>query len=255
MSGYLDGPGDVALFDAVEGLTVDSQGTVYVADTGNCRVRSIDPNGLVSTVAGNGCTTTDGGDIPSLPSPRSIALGASGELYVAACTSVRKIDQTGNIVLLAQVPESECALGIAISPQGAIYVSVQSRILRVDQDAGLVPFAGSGILGFADGTPDQAQFNSLFGLAIDAQGNLYVADGFNNRVRLIDASGNVTTLAGNGAPAVQGSGTTFVQQGSAGPYGTAEFYEPTGLALNSSSNVYVVSYQDACIGVIENQSQ
>jgi sugar lactone lactonase YvrE len=252
--GFLDGPGDSALFAGLQGLVVDAQGAVYVADTGNCRIRSIDRTGLTSTIAGNGCVSTDGGAAPVLTSPRGLALGPAGELYVADCRAVRMIDHAGNVVLLAEAPASECVDGIAIGPQGVLYVQAANRILRLDVDAGLVPFAGSGSPGFVDGPPDRAEFNGPDGLAVDGQGNLYVADVLNNRVRLVDPVGNVSTLAGNGGESVDGSGYSYVQAGSGGANGTAEFYEPTGVALDSASNVYVVSYQDACIGVIHKQA-
>lgn len=191
--GFADGTGTAAKFFNPRGVAVDAQGNVYVADAvGSHRIRKISPAGVVTTLAGNGIQGyADGnGTLAKFASPSAVAVDAQGNVYVG--------DQINHCIR-------------KISPAGIVST-----------------FAGNGIAGFADGTGSAAQFNAPQGVALDGQGNLYVADVLNHLIRKISPSGAVTTLAGTG------------KQGYADGNGTlAQFSGPIGLTVDKQSNVYV----------------
>ena len=119
---------------------------------------------------------------------------------------------------------------------GNFYVADTNNhgIRKIDSGGNVTTVAGNGTQGFFDGTggpTGTAEFNQPSGVAADTQGNVYVADEFNNRIRKIDSGGNVTTLAGNGTPGFA--------DGTGGAAGTAEFNDPHGIAVDGSGNVYV----------------
>lgn len=179
-STYADGDAAHAKLYLPSDLAMDRDGNVYVTDTGNNRVRKVTPEGIVTTLAGNGLSSSaDGTGLDAgLPSPRGMAVDSQGNVFVAAGNRICKI-----------------------TPQGVV-----------------TTFAGSITgSGYADGTGTQAKFSTLQGLAVDAADNLYVADNGNYRIRKVTPIGVVTTLAGSGTPgSVDGPGTT-AQLGSSGP--------------------------------------
>lgn len=191
----VDGNGTAASFEDLTGLTVDATDTAFVADAGGHRIRKITPTADVTTVAGNGTnTTTDGnGTAATFNTPVSVAVDAAGNLYVLEYDGgvVRKITPTGDVTTLA----------------------------------------GSSPRGFADGTGTAAKFGRGYNIAIDAPGNLYVADSENHRIRKITPAGVVTTLAGTGTP-----GATD------GPGNSATFSDPRGVAVDAHGNVYVADF-------------
>jgi sugar lactone lactonase YvrE len=190
--GYADGTGTAAAFYRPDGIAIDGSGNLYVGDMANNRIRKITPAGVVSTLAGSGAAGyADGtGTSAQFYYPAGIAIDASGNLYVA--------DWAGN------------------------------RIRKVTSAGVVSTLAGNGTAGFADGTGTSAQFNNPIGIAIDASGNLYVADEGNNRVRKITSGGVVTTIAGNGTAGYADGVGTF-----------AQFNPPSGITIDGSGNLYV----------------
>ena len=189
-AGFADGTGTSAQFYNPTGAVVDASGTVYVADRGNNRIRQITAGGVVTTLAGSGAIgIADGtGTTAQFNGPGGIAVDTSGTFYVSNSHSIRKISAGGVVTTLA----------------------------------------GSGTSGFADGTGSSAQFYNPIGIAVDASGNVYVADRDNSRIRKITAGGVVTTLAGSGVPGyIDGTGTS------------AQFINPIGLSVDASGTVYV----------------
>jgi sugar lactone lactonase YvrE len=263
--GYKDGtggPDGTAVFNAPTGLAVDQEGNVYVADTGNFRIRKIDPAGNVTTVAGNGGgTETDGTGGPDgtaeFATPVGVAVDAQGNVFVADFdgNDIRKIDPAGNVTTVAGngmtghvdgtggasgTTEFFGPRGVAVDPQGTVYVADtgNNRIREIDPAGNVTTFAGNGTqaapYAFADGTGGPhgtAEFYNPTSIAFDSKGNLYVADMENSRIRKVDSQGNVTTLAGNGIKAYA--------DGSGGASGGAEFSEPEAVAVDSRFNVYV----------------
>lgn len=194
-SGNADGVGSSARFYAPRGLAADRAGNVYVADSDNSLIRKIAPNGTVSTVAGlRGSSGSVDGPlaVASFNRPTAVAIGEAGQVYVtdSGNHTIRQISTTGMITTLAGM---------------------------------------SGQSGSADGTGSNARFNNPWGIAVDAQGTLFVGDYDNGTVRRITAGGAVTTIGGQ-------AGKTG---SSDGPGATARFFRPAGIAVNGSGTLYV----------------
>jgi len=243
IAGFKEGEGLVAEFKLPFGIVTDASGNVYVGDGGNNRIRKVTAAGVVSTLAGNGNSGfVDGpADVAQFNNPEGVAVDASGNLFVAdfANYRVRKISGGGvttvagngiagfkdGDALTAQFFDPE---GIAIDESGNLFVAEygNSRIRKIA--AGVVTtHAGNGIEGFKDGAATNAEFDSPFGVAADASGNIYVGDFRNNRIRKITGS-TVVTFAGDGMDGFKD-----------GPGVTAQFTRPQGVAVDALGNVYV----------------
>jgi streptogramin lyase len=181
-AGFADGQGDAARFNDPRGIAVDKQGHVYVADTGNHRIRKITPEGLVSTLV-------------TLPGPEKAAPPQGAKLAGP--------------------------FGVAVDGWGRVFVAdaTANAVLLLDAEGGVSAFAGSGAYGNADGPAGAAEFRSPVGLAVDKAGTLYVADCFNHTIRQVAPDGRVSTVAGSGTPgALDGS---LLSARFYGPYGLA----------------------------------
>jgi sugar lactone lactonase YvrE len=201
VAGSADGTGAGALFNNPAGVALDAGGNVYVADQGNNTIRKITPGGVVTTLAGTA--------------------GVAGSA-----------DGTGRAALFNK------PFGIAVDAAGNVYVSdTNNETIRVITPAGVVTtLAGKATMGgSADGTGAAAQFALPEGIALDASGDLYVADTAHDSIRKVTPSGVVTTFAG-----------TLGDPGSAdGTGAAARFYFPAGLAMDGGGNLFVAdSYND-----------
>jgi sugar lactone lactonase YvrE len=191
--GSLDGAARAARFNDPFGLTVAPDGTVYVADAGESnRIRKLTTRGEVSTLAGGGEGFADGaGAAASFNTPSALASDGEGNLYVA---------DTGN-----------------------------NRIRRVTPDGHVTTLAGDGSAGFRDGPAAQAEFDAPVGVAVDRDGNVYVADTYNDRVRVVTKEGMVKTVAGAGSPGyADGDALT-----------SALFDTPCAVVVSEAGEVYV----------------
>jgi DNA-binding CsgD family transcriptional regulator/sugar lactone lactonase YvrE len=190
-------PAVAALLSQPRGLALDSAGDLLIADTGDNRVRKLDPTGLISTLAGKGTFgwSGDGGpaDLAELGAPEGIALDAQGDLFIADTANGRIREVSGGVI---------------------------------------TTFAGNGTSGFSgDGAPaTKAEFIVPLGLAVDNLGNLYVADSGNNRVRRIDLKSVITTIAGSGEVGYSGDSHTAK---------SAKLNLPAALAIGPSNDLYV----------------
>ena len=253
------GPATEAQLQYPRGPALDGSGSLYVADSGHNRIRRIDTEGVITTIAGTGERGFGGDGGPAteaqLSSPTGVVLDGSGSLYVADIGNnrIRRIDTEGVITTIAGTgergsggdggPATEAQfaspIGLALDGSGGLYVADigNNRIRRIDAEGVITTIAGTGERGSGgDGGPaTEAQFASPIGLALDGSGGLYVADIGNNRIRRIDAEGVITTIAGTGE---RGSG------GDGGPATEAQFYGPTGLALDGSANLYVADQRN-----------
>jgi sugar lactone lactonase YvrE len=254
--GFGDGPGGAALFGEPKGTAVDALGYVYVADDQNNRMRKIEPNGDTSTLAGNGTIGfNDGSGGPNgtaqLYHPFGTAVDAHGYVYVAEFDGnrIRKITPNGTTSTLAGGmgvqgyvdgsggPNGTTRFfiphGVAVDSLGNVYVgdTGNNRVRKVAPNGTTSTLAGNGTAGFTDGSAGTASFSNPWGVAVDAQGNVYVADSSNSRIRKIAPNGVTSTLAGNG--------TVGFADGSGGPNGTAQFHAPEGIAVDAQGNVYV----------------
>jgi len=231
------GPATAAQLNMPYGLTVSTSGLLYIADTFNNRVRRVDSTGAIDTVAGGGDALGDGGPAAgaSLYQPYDVAADSSGNLYIADLgnSRVRKVNSQGVISTLASGIGH--ARGLAVDAIGTVYVANgygYNQILKIESGGNMSVAAGTGGSGFSgDGGPATAAwFNAPPGVAVDAAGNLYVADHGNRRVRKISTLGSITTLAGSGQPDLAGDG---------GPAGGATLSQPAGIVFDGAGNLYV----------------
>ena len=253
--GSTDGTGSAARFNNPCGVAVDSTGNVYVADTFNNTIRKVTPAGVVTTLAGSvgSAGSADGaGSAAPFFWPEGVAVDSTGIVYVADLSSstIRKITPAGAVTTLAGLAGStggtvNAALfslprGVAVDGVGNVYVADtgNNRIRQITPSGVVTMLAGLvGGLGSADGTGSAAHFNQPNSVAVDSAGNVYVADTGNNTIRQITPSGVVTTLAGlvGGLGSADGTGSA------------AQFYQPSGVAVDSAGNVYVADTRNNTI--------
>jgi uncharacterized protein (TIGR03437 family) len=190
------------------GVAVDASGNLFIADGYNNRVRKVSTSGIITTVAGNGTQgfSGDGGaaTAASLGFPVAVAVDAAGNLFIADLYNnrVRKVSTNGVITTVA----------------GNGTKNVQS---------GLGSYSGD------NGPATAAGLNYPYGVAVDASGNLFIADLYNNRVRKVSTSGVITTIAGNGQAGFAGDG---------GPAASAQLDEPFGIAVDAAGNLFITDY-------------
>jgi sugar lactone lactonase YvrE len=213
------GPATKARLDFPSAVAVDREGNLYIADGSNYRIRKVDKDGIITTFAGTGEArhSGDGGPATSaqLREPACMVFDAQGNLYLADYTSVRKIDPSGTITTVAGTgrfgfsgdggPATEAKLtasDIALDGKGNMYISdtENNRIRMVDRDGIIHTVAGTGKEGYSgDGGPaTKAALALPIGIALDSEGNLYIACHHNSRVRKVDRNGKITTVAGTG---------------------------------------------------------
>jgi sugar lactone lactonase YvrE len=236
IEGSLNGTGVAATFDEPKGVAIDAAKTLYIADSGNNLIRKITSAGLVTTLAGSDSTgMADGpGNTATFFSPSGVAVDGSGNVFVADAGNnlIRMITPAGLVSTPAGSLDGSVfynPTGIAIDGNNNLFVAnnLANNILEVSLGKVSV-FAGNGQQGATDGPGSLAAFYYPNSLALDAAGNVYVADGINNTIRKITPAGVVSTLAGNGtAGNLDGTGAA------------ASFNGPAGLAVDATGNVYV----------------
>ncbi|MBK6311560.1 MAG: hypothetical protein IPF42_13655 [Candidatus Microthrix sp.] len=251
--GHADGPGDTAKFAVPFGVAVAPNGTVYVADTNNHRIRAIDPTtGSVTTVAGtDNAGYADGpGASAQFNGPTGLTVAPDGTIYVADFFNnrIRAIDPiTAQVTTLAgsgsgfaDGPSATARFfrpfGVAVAPNGTVYVAdyLNHRIRAVDPTTRKVTTLAGSTGGFADGPGATAQFTGPSSVTVDLDGTVYVADRANHRIRAIDpTTGQVTTFAGNGTAG-------FAD----GPSATAQFNGPTGVTVAPDGTIYVADFDN-----------
>lgn len=239
VQGNVNGTGEDASFNRPSGVAVDANGNVYVADAGNSLIREVSPVGVVTTIAGGDTTgaVNGPGSSATFNYPTGLALDASGNLYVADAGNnvIRLISKAGVVSTFAGSITDTTALfnnptGVALDANNNVYVAgyINNNILQINQAGAINIFAGTGAPGALNGPAASATFYYPSGVAVDATGNIYVADEVNNLIRKIAVNGTVSTLAGNGtAGAADSTGTA------------ASFNGPAGLAVDAAGNVYV----------------
>ncbi|MBO9541134.1 carboxypeptidase regulatory-like domain-containing protein [bacterium] len=212
---YLDGLGTAARFYRPIGLAFDALGNLLVADLKNQRIRQIASGGMVSTLAGDGTRARlDGkGLLAQFHDPSRFAVAGSDTYVSENGHAIRKIDADGNVTTIAGNGEAgyldgkgtaarfNFPVGIARDANGNLFVAdaLNHAIRKIDASGNVTTYAGMGTAsGSVDGTLSTARFYEPAGLAFDPQGNLYVADAGNHKIRKITPNGTVSTLAGSG---------------------------------------------------------
>jgi hypothetical protein len=232
------GPATAAKFNYPAGVTITGGGVLYIADSGNNRVRKVATNGVVTTVAGNGSAgyAGDGGPGPSakLTTPTGLALDGSGNLYIADTGNnvVRKLATNGTITTYAgkywsgnnnhQDNGNDCQLtgntgpatsamlcaptGLAVSGSNLLISDTGNNQVRKVNGGTITAFAGTGSGGFSGdgGQATSAKVKWPVGVAYDPLGNVYVVDSGNARIRQVNASGVISTFGGTGSPGFSG---------------------------------------------------
>ncbi|HUR58608.1 MAG TPA: putative Ig domain-containing protein, partial [Opitutaceae bacterium] len=238
ISGSLDGTGNAARFNTPSAVAVDTAGIIYVADTGNHIIRTINSVGTVTTIAGTALLagTADGlGANARFAFPSGIAVDSFGTIYIADTVnhSIRRITSGG--IVTTFVPSSSGMSfpnGLAVDSSFNLYVAdSRNHVIRKVTPGGIMTtFAGFvGSSGTTDGNGSLARFNTPQGVAVDSTGTVYVADTVSHTLRRISATGDVTTLAGQAgvAGSTDGSGSTV------------RFNQPYGVAVDSQGNLWI----------------
>jgi sugar lactone lactonase YvrE len=274
------GPATEAELEYVGGVLVDDEGTVFITECGGNVVRTVAPDGIITTLAGvggmgagNGGYSGDGGQATEaeLACPSDGALDGVGNLYLVDRDNsvVRRVDASGVITTIAGggsldtagagspaegLPATEARfpaespVHVVVDAAGNVYLADEKahRVWKVDSSGILTTFAGTGVAGFSgDGGPaSQAELNGPYGLALDGDGNLHVGDYENARIRRIDPDGIITTVVGNGEVGTAGDG---------GPAIEAQLQSPYGLVVDVDGNLYIADQENARIRIVDAQ--
>ena len=274
------GPATAAGLSYPHGVAVDGVGNLYIADTNNHRIRKVDSTGTITTIAGSGPRANsssrgefygDGGPATAarLSYPHGVAVDRAGNIYIADSRNhrIRKVDSTGTITTVAGsgatrllgggfngdggpavLARLSSPSGVALDGAGNLYIADRHnhRIRKVDSSGTITTIAGNGPSGHGsyggDGGPAVlARLSSPSGVTVDGAGNLYIADTEGNRIRKVDASGTITTIAGTGEHGIGGDG---------GPAVLARLFSPSGLAVDGTGNVYIADTHNSRIRVL-----
>ncbi len=260
------GPATSAQLSAPQGIAVDSQSNLYIADVDNERIRKVS-NGVIATIAGEegGGFSGDGGPATNanLYLPQGVAVDSVGNLYIADWHNYR-IRKVSNGVITTVAGNGACcfsgdngpassaqlylAWGVAVDSARNVYIadSGNDRIRKVSNGV-ITTIAGNGTFGFSgdDGPATSAQLYVPTGVAVDSAGNIYLVDSLNGRIREV-SDGVISTIAGNGTQGFSGDG---------GPATSAQFFlinTPSGIALNRAGNLYVADQENNRIRKISN---
>jgi len=206
-------------------------------------VRKISASGNITTVAGTGAAGFGGDGSAAthaqLNAPRGLALDGGGNLYIADSNNsrIRKVNTSGIITTVAGT-EIGTPVGLAVSSSGNLYISdiSQEVVRKVATSGTITTVAGNGSYGYSGdgGAATSAELNGPYGVAVDGSGNLYIADSYNYRIRKVNTSGIITTVAGDGECCYGGDG---------GAATSAQLCYPSGVALDAGGDLYIA---DTC---------
>ena len=248
------GPATEAKLHEPGGVAANAAGHLLIADLGNYCIRKVTPDGIITTVAGRGSDTPYDGIVATnaqLDSPSSVTLDAAGSLIFSDYNTIRKLSTNGLLTRLAGTGYSGYAgdggaatlamlsspSGVAVDLAGNVFIADtgNQRIRRVDTNGVIATVAGRGTYGYSGdgGAATNAQFYNPGGLAVNAEGDLFIADSLNHRIRKVDAQGIITTVAGNGTNGYVGDGGSAIQ---------AKISMPAGIALDDAGNLFIADY-------------
>ncbi|MGP8217270.1 MAG: T9SS type A sorting domain-containing protein [Bacteroidia bacterium] len=265
------------LYEPME-VAIDIAGNVYIADYGNNRIRKVNTSGIISTIAGNGTagSTGNGGNATAaeLNSPMGVAVDVYGNIYIADYNNniIRIVNSSGIIKTIAGtgtgglsgnyngdgIAATAANLdepgAVSLDASGNIYISdfLNNRIREINTSGIINTVAGNGTANYSgDGGPATAAEINLWaafnyrggGVVVDASNNIYIGDYDNSRLRKVNSSGIISTIAGTGTASYSGDG---------GPATAAELHYPTNVAVDASGNVYFADYGNNRIRKISN---
>lgn len=248
------GPAVSAQLSAAAGVALDANGNLFIADSGNNRVRKVTPAGVITTIAGNGKSTYAGDGGPALSaqfSATSIAIDSFGNLYLGDTANyrIRKILTDGSITTVAgsgfpgNTGDGGSALAaqlsafrqITVDSNGNIYVADTGNSIIREVTSGsqvITTVAGNGQPGFVGDTFSATIAALAFpsGIVLDSKGDILIADSANFRIRLVTTDGTISSVVGTGNASYSGDGRLPL---------AAQFLSPQGLALDTAGNLYV----------------
>jgi PIN domain nuclease of toxin-antitoxin system len=251
------GPATAAQLRIPQGVAVDTAGNLFIADTGNNRVRKVTPGGVISTVAGNGTHgfSGDGGPATSaqLNYPSGVAVDTARNLFIADRNNnrIRKVAPGGVISTVAgngtygfsgdggpaMAAQLRIPQGVAVDTTRNLFIADygNNRVRKVTSNGVISTVAGNGIRGFSGdvGPAASARLNGPSGVAVDTARNVFIADTGNNRVRKVTSSWVISTVAGNGIRGFSGDG---------GPATSARLSYPYGVAVDTAGNVFIADF-------------
>ncbi len=266
------GPATNAELNNPNGVAIDNWGTMYIADGPNNRIRKVDTFGVITTIVGTGVTGYGGDGSAAtnakLSDPYSVAVDNVGNIYIADSYNncIRKVNPAGIISTIVGTGVSgfsgdggaataamlDWPTCVVLDNSGNIFISDASnnRIRKIDAFGIISTVAGSGPVGFSaggfggdTGPATAAIFNLPLDIAIDGCGDLFISDCVNNRVRKVDGTGLINTIAGNGTAGFMGDGSAATM---------AELDKPVGIALDKNSNLVIADNSSNHIRMVSN---
>jgi len=227
------GPATAAELYFPQGIAVDPKGTVYIADTGDNKVRAVGTDGNINATA-------------AINTPDGLGIDTNGNLYVTDGKLVWQVSAAGAASTFAGggtstqegVPPQSALLtqagSVAVDGQNDVFVNQLARVSEISSSTQLMnTVAGNGAAGYSgdNGPATAAQIGVAAGVAADSSGNLYIADGASGRIRKVDSTGNITTVAGGGTSKADGVSAT-----------TAALNNPVAVAVDGAGNLYIAEY-------------
>ncbi|MEX2299674.1 MAG: hypothetical protein WD733_01985 [Bryobacterales bacterium] len=242
------GPATESTLFNPQGLVLDGAGGFYITDTDNHRIRRVNAGGSINTVAGDGTRGSSGDGGPASEAlfalPRAIDRDAAGNIFIADSSNsrIRKIDASGAISTIVTNLE---AYGLAVDRRdGSVYAAEAFgyRLHRILPGGADEIVAGTGTRGFSgDGGPaTAAQIDFVAGIAVDQEGNVFLADNNNHRIRKIDTSGVITTVAGSAAGYL----------GDGGPATEARLLNPYDVTVTEDGTLLIADTRNAAIRMV-----
>ena len=249
-----NGPATAAEINYPYGITLDTLGNIYFSDDFNYRIRKINTAGIITTIAGNGTAGYNGDGIAAtsaeLQNPGGVAVDHNGNVYIADVNNdrIRIINTAGIITTIAgtgapgyngdNIAATAAELyqpeGVAVDNVGNLYIVeyINYRVRKVDASGIITTIAGTGISGYNGDniTATTAELDRPLGVAVDGNGNVYISDAYNARIRKINSSGIINTIAGTGISAYSGDN---------GLATAAELSTSVGITIDHSGNVYI----------------
>jgi uncharacterized protein (TIGR03437 family) len=246
------GPATKAILAGPAGIALDAEGSLFIADSFNNRIRKVSSDGFIATVAGNGAggLSGDGGSAldAQINFPIGVAVDDKGNLFVGQFVGVREVAANGTITTIAGGKSSGFsgdggpatsasfanAFAIARDSTGNLYIAdtANNRIRKISPEGIIVTAAGGEKAApTGDGGPaGSAEITEPLAVASDSRGNVFIADNGNNRIRMVSANGIITTVAGTGTRGFSGDGEPAI---------SAQLSYPTALAVDGVGNLFV----------------